>query len=99
MPTMTTAIRSSISVKPAVATRADPIAGRDGVAEREAGFAGARDASGRSRLLHVKQNRVDESGRCVLTSVPPDRYSNPRSGAMHLCFHALRCCAINLADR
>jgi hypothetical protein len=62
---MTTAIMSSISVKPAVAlrARADPIAGRDGVAESEAGTAGARDGSGHSRLLHVKQNRVDEFGR------------------------------------
>jgi hypothetical protein len=62
---MTTAIMSSISVKPAVATRAcaDPIAGRDGVVKGEARIAGARDASGRSRLLHVKQNRVDEFGR------------------------------------
>ena len=97
---MTTAIRSSISVKPAVATRVrvDPIAGSDGVAESEAGIAGARDASGRSRVLHVKQNRVVEFGRCALTSVPPDKYSDPRNSAMHLCFHALRCCAINLPD-
>jgi hypothetical protein len=63
MPTTTTAIMSSISVKPAAATRADPIAGRDGVSKREAGTAGAREASGRSRLFHVKQNRVDEFGR------------------------------------
>jgi hypothetical protein len=95
---MATAIMSSISVKPAAATRADPIAGRDGVAEREAGTAGARDSSGRSRLPHVKQNRIDEFGRCVLTSVPPDKYSDPRNGEMHLCFHALRRCEINLAD-
>jgi hypothetical protein len=97
---MATAIMSSISVKPAAATRAraDPIAGRDGVAESEAGIAGARDASGRSRLLHVKQNRVDEFGRCAFTYVPPDKYSDPRSSAMHLCFHALRCCVINLPD-
>jgi hypothetical protein len=56
---------SSISVKPAVATRAraDPIAGRDGVSHREGGTDGTRDASGRSRLFHVKQNRVDEFGR------------------------------------
>jgi hypothetical protein len=54
---------SSISVKPAAATRARPIAGRNGVAKIEAGTDGARDASGRSRLFHVKQNRVDEFGR------------------------------------
>jgi len=56
---------SSISVKPAAATRARayPIAGRNGVAERKAGMDGARDVSGRSRLFHVKQNRVDEFGR------------------------------------
>jgi len=60
---MTTAIMSSISVKPAAATRADPIAGRDGVSKRAAGNDGARDVSGRSRLFHVKQIRVDELGR------------------------------------
>jgi hypothetical protein len=56
---------SSISVKPAVATRAraDPIACKDGVSKTEAGTAGAREASGRSRLFHVKQDRVDEFGR------------------------------------
>jgi hypothetical protein len=101
MPTMTTAITSSISVKPAAATRecADLIAARDGVAERKAGTAATRDDSGHSRLFHATQNRVDGFGRCDLTSVHPDKSFDPRKSKMHLCFHARCCCVINLADR
>jgi hypothetical protein len=56
---------SSISVKPAAATRgrANPIAGESGVAETEAGTDGARKGSERLRLFHVKQNCVDDFGR------------------------------------
>jgi len=82
-------------VKPAAATRecANLIAARDDVAEWEAGTAATRDDSGRSRLLHATQNRVDGFGRCDLTSVRPDKCSDPRKSKMHFCFHA-RCCCV-----
>ncbi|MGH8633253.1 MAG: hypothetical protein ACRET7_03885 [Burkholderiales bacterium] len=62
---MATAIMTSISVKPAdaLSERAKTDAGWEGDLRGEASTAGARDASGRSRLLHVKLNRVDEFRR------------------------------------
>ena len=93
---MATAIMSSISVKPADAPRerVKTDASRERALNGEARTAGARDASGRSRLLHVKQNRLDEFRRCVLTSVPPDKCLESRNSEKHLFFHAVRRCKV-----